>query len=485
MRIKLLLLCLCCTLLSGTLHGQTVNASSCSVSDVLKAWASVISSTTVFSIPPGVCPWTSPVSLTVPSGSTSLTVQGQTVCTGSGAPGQNNLACTDNTVIVDDYASSNNSALLSITTGPASSSFRITGLTIQGGSGSIKYGVVSLYGSSQRLRVDHNDFNPSAYSPALGVVFMRLYGPQYGVIDHNLFTGMVSPYQEAINAYNGDSPNGDLAWAQPSGLGGPNFLFIEDNTFNSFGAVDDCFVGGRMVFRYNTVNHSNVQTHPTGGAGDWRGCLALELYQNAFNESNLTPEYNLYFLSSGTGVVWGNSAPAGYEAFISLHSMRRNSTTYAQAATPNGWGYCGTSFNGTGSPWDLNSNTTTGYQCLDQPGLGMGQPLSGQFPNKLNTKTNSAAWPDEAHEPGWIHGRRPPATALGFCSIRTPPPSSLIRIIIFGATLRVPRDARPSTGRRAWAAGPLPMPRRAACNMWGIGRPTCPCSTGAGRRTTG
>jgi len=307
------------------------------------------------------------------------------------------LVCTDNTVIVDNYASS--STLLSITTGSSSSFFRITGLTVKGGSGSIKYGVITLYGSSQSVRIDHNDFNPSTYSPSIGAVFMRLYGPQYGVMDHNLFTGSVSPYQEAINVYNGDSPNGDAAWAAASGLGGANFLFIENNTFNSFGAVDDCFVGGRMVFRYNTVNHSNVQTHPTGGAGDWRGCRALELYENTFNESNSTPEYNLYFLSAGTGVVWGNSAPAGYEAFISLHSMRRNSTTYAQTATPNGWGYCGTSFNGTGSPWDLNANATTGYRCLDQPGQGVGQLLSGQFPNKLNTVTNSVAWPNEAQEP--------------------------------------------------------------------------------------
>jgi hypothetical protein len=79
--------------------------------------------------------------------------------------------------------------------------------------------------------------------------------------------------------------------------------------------------------------------------------------------------------------------------------MRRNSTTYAQTATPNGWGYCGTSFNGTGSPWDLNANATTGYRCLDQPGQGVGQLLSGQFPNKLNTVTNSVAWPNEAQEP--------------------------------------------------------------------------------------
>ena len=52
--------------------------------------------------------------------------------------------------------------------------------------------------------------------------------------------------------------------------------------------------------------------------------------------------------------------------------MRRDSYTYREAAPPEGWGYCGRSFSGTGSNWDGNTDQQTGYPCLDQPGRGEG-----------------------------------------------------------------------------------------------------------------
>ena len=85
-------------------------------------------------------------------------------------------------------------------------------------------------------------------------------------------------------------------------------------------------------------------------------------------------------MSSGTGTVWGNTGNSVYGGFVTIHSMRINNATYTQTATPNGWGYCGTAFNGTGSAWDQNSSTVTGYACMDQPGQGVGDLLSGNFP---------------------------------------------------------------------------------------------------------
>jgi hypothetical protein len=114
-------------------------------------------------------------------------------------------------------------------------------------------------------------------------------------------------------------------------------------------------------------------------------------------------------LSSGAGVVWGNSALTGYESFISLHSMLRDNSTYSQTATPNGWGYCGTSFDGTGSAWDGNTSTSTGYPCLDQPGRGKSDLLSGAFPNAVDTVTNTVAWPHQQLEPiyEWLDNWEP------------------------------------------------------------------------------
>jgi hypothetical protein len=116
--------------------------------------------------------------------------------------------------------------------------------------------------------------------------------------------------------------------------------------------------------------------------------------------------FNADFLSSGPALVWGNSVPvvnsgsgSGYQWFITLHSMRRDNGTYSEAPAPNGWGYCGTSFNGSGSPWDQNSNSTSGYACLDQPGRGKGDLLVGQSPNKKNSTTGTITWPHQALEP--------------------------------------------------------------------------------------
>jgi hypothetical protein len=116
---------------------------------------------------------------------------------------------------------------------------------------------------------------------------------------------------------------------------------------------------------------------------------------------NSAPLFNGFFLSSGTGVIWGNSAPTGYETFVSIHSMRRDATTYAESATPDGWGYCGTSSGnpGAGSPWDENVDASNGGACIDQPGRGKGDLLSGEFPNAINTATSSIHWPNQALEP--------------------------------------------------------------------------------------
>ena len=174
--------------------------------------------------------------------------------------------------------------------------------------------------------------------------------------------------------------------------------------------------------RFNTFNTTTpaptIQTHPTGGAGRIRGCRAWEVYENQFNAAANNYLNTALWISSGTGVVWGNAIPSssagggtGYKSFLELLSMRQNNATYTQAETPEGWGYCGTSFNGTGSNWDQNSSTSSGYHCMDQPGQGVGDLLTGGFSsdgsgsnnvtNSANgcTSSSSCAWPRQASEP--------------------------------------------------------------------------------------
>jgi hypothetical protein len=400
-------------------EAQTINAASCNASDVQAAFNAVSSSTTTINIPAGTCDWGAPVTLTVPSGSTALSIigGGNLTTTGGG----------DATVIADDYGSSN--PLLSITVAGTSSLFRMAGVTFEGGSGSIKYnGIVSISGNSQNVRVDHSHFNDTTYNPVEASSMIQFLGCTYGVIDHSVFDGPPNGVSNAVRAYNagtcyGDSLGiGDQAWAHATSLGSGNFLFMENNVFNN-GASDDCTDGGRFVSRFNTFNTTTpaptVQTHPTGGAGRIRGCRAWEVYENQFNAAAGNYLNTAVWISSGTGVVWGNTIPSssagggtGYKSFLELLSMRQSDATYTQTPPPDGWGYCGTAFDGTGSNWDQNSNASTGYHCLDQPGVGVGDLLTGGFTadgSGQNNATNStigclagsgcAAWPHQASEP--------------------------------------------------------------------------------------
>jgi hypothetical protein len=402
---------------------QTINAASCSQTDVQAAFSSVTMSTTTVNIPAGTCTWTSPASLTLPS-SGNLTIQGASSIAGTCGPG-GSCTATDSTVIVDNYSSTN--SLIVLTTNSGCTETRFTGITFKGGTGSVKQnGMLAINGNCHSFRLDHNHFLLSTSTVAhIGV---RFTGWVYGVMDHNLCDMTTVSTSECENVwtdtYGGDSL-GDGGWADNSALGTANFMYVENNTNNNGLYFNDCDFGGRAVVRYNVLNNSQLQTHPTGSTPNAdRGCRAQEVYQNQFNGLSSCNGgagfnnclYNTYFLSSGTGVYWGNTVPvinssagSGYQWGLSIQSMRISNSTYTQNATPTGWGYCGTALNGTGSNWDENTSSSTGYACLDQPGRGKGDLLANDFPNTINTTTGTIAWPHEALEPiyEWLDSLTP------------------------------------------------------------------------------
>ncbi len=413
-------------------EAQTITAASCKASDVQAAFNSVSSSTTTVNIPAGTCTWTTQVTLTVPSGNTTLTVQGQTTtgitCNGSGAC---TGSATDSTVIVDDYAS-NNSLLIITTNSTPSAYFRLSGITIQGGSGLVKYkGFIIMSGSSQNFRFDHNHLNTTTYSPNVATAGMQIGGCVYGVADHNIIDNVVGSVNNGIQEYegscNGDSAGqGNGAWAQPSLIGTATSFYVENNIFNN-GFGNDCMYGGRFAFRFNTFNLTSpeaaVQEHMTGSTTDGRGCREYEFYKNTLNSTNYNTNYNAYAsdLWSGSGVVWGNTALSGgtgnsvygFGTFISLFNSRANNSTGDHTPTActsstncsNSFGWCGNgnSAQSFDSTWDQNSNTTTGYLCLDQPGAGQSDLLGGAFPNKCDETTGcttyNGTWPNQIRQP--------------------------------------------------------------------------------------
>src|ERR1043166_6555590 len=375
-----------------------ITAASCNRSDVSTA-LSLASAGDVVVIPGGNCTWTTALFYTAPA---NFTLMGQTTCSGSGNPAFNNLTCNDVTVLTDalDRSSADN-GMLNITTAD-SGTFRLTGITFSWGGGLATFnGSLAFHNNTPQFRVDHVHFNRINVIAFTHVDTIN----SGGVFDHILFDIPIGG-SGGWRDYGDYNQQGDNNWAASTNLGGPNFMFFEDSIFND--ASNDCVSGGRFIIRYNTFNSNGAQTHPTGGAGRGRGCRAWEIYGNKFQDAGTT-NFNIFFMSSGTGVVWGNDAGNTYNHFVTIHSMRRDNSTYTQTATPNGWGFCGTSFNGTGSNWDQNSNTSTGYRCLDQPGQGQGDLLTGDFPNVTNNATGcissqSCAWPRQALEPVYEWG---------------------------------------------------------------------------------
>ena len=247
------------------------------------------------------------------------------------------------------------------------------------------------------------------------------------MIDHNVFDNMNgasgNPARNNIVVVRngngcGTDPNGfgDGAFASPVGFGGNQFLFMEANVYNiqtapggegsAYVQIDDCWAGGKYVARYNNVNGGKFQTHATGANGPHRGCYAEELYGNYVNIPNGDGLNTVQYMSSGALLHWGNTITGtGWNSDVDLISTRSNNASYSQGTGgAGGWGYCGTAFNGTGSIWDASSSTSSGYPCLDQPGRGQSDLLSGTFsPATRQDNVYSAPhWPNQALTPLYV-----------------------------------------------------------------------------------
>jgi len=356
------------------------------VSSALTA-ANTAGSTVV--IPPGTCAWTTGISYTLP---------GSYMILGSGSLSASSGFGGGDITVIDDNTGGNNPAL-AITTGTAASFFRIAGLSfVIGSTAGIKYGgSLGVSGNSQNVRIDHIHTNAINNQPSSGV---GITGWNYGVADHNIFDGATNSTQNAFRIYMdpyGGYTHGFGAWADDTNWGTNKFFYVETNIFNG-GWVNDCSSGGKEVFRFNTLNNTGgLQVHPTQGASGGRGCRASEIYQNAFNGTGTAGQ--MFTITSGTLMLWGNTSTTDAKKVLNIDNLRRSNKTYNENGTPNDWGYCGTSFNGTGSAWDQNSNASTGYHCLDNPGMGKSDLLSGNFPNIVNTTTGTIAWPHQQLEP--------------------------------------------------------------------------------------
>jgi len=349
----------------------------------------------------------------------NLTIQGNTSVNCSGTAGTAGYICSasDATIIQDAYTT--NSPLMTFTVGSSSSQFRITGLTLRGGNigGSYsKYdGYIKLYsGNSQNVRIDHNHFNNNTYSPANEAVALRNYAPTAGVMDHNLMEmGSDTSYSFGLSdfgAYNDSVGNGDGTFNQATPWGQLNGVWFLESNYITGGVSNDCGNAGFMVIRNNTMsdNATGIITHGTKSpAGPERGCRGYEAYHNYFTHPGGGSTGDAATGSkAGTAMIWGNTMTNGYYRFYAPSTDRSGGDSAAETNTPNGWGYCGTAVNGngSGSAWDGNSNSSSGYPCLDNIGRGkITQSLNGaDFPNRINSAAGRIAWPHQMLEPVYL-----------------------------------------------------------------------------------
>ena len=442
---------------SSAAQATTINARSPSLNDVRTAIASAVDGDTVI-VPAGTAVWHS--TLTLAKG---ITLQGQTTTDST------NGTAVDNTIIQDsDTRRGPGGYPFILVTSQLGKSYRITGLTFDGGSATTTNynGAIQFAGNSHSVRLDHCNFRPSLTKQAHWVAIV---GAIWGVADHNVMrfqNSIESFYIYMSNWPNPDgSPgvNGDGSFAVPTNFGSEEFFFIEDNYLKSLTGVDtggpDDLRGGRWVWRHNHCYDTSIQSHGTED-GRWRGGRAREIYGNDFHN---TTTHGVGGVRSGVTVFHDNTFDGvqpgqsgyqlqGYRTFFKWpdspfggatgdnpwdvndpHGRYDSGTATGGGQsqiidttknwTPNQWAGFTAKFTGNNQVALIHANTSNtlyvyyytdsggghvwragdGYEihklliALDQPGRGQGDLIVGDRP--INSRTGTAAWPNQALEP--------------------------------------------------------------------------------------
>ncbi len=264
--------------------------------------------------------------------------------------------------------------------------YRISALTIQGVATDpyiCNKGHVVLRGTSTTFRVDHVAFANQQ------VVAITIYDATYGVIYQSTFSGK---YKQGVSVTHdtwGGKAYGDGSWADPIVWGGDKAVYIEDcdftelDTTQSAGAID-AFDGARIVFRYNVLHNQNGTSHGADSHQRGRGSRQLEIYNNTYSFDSGHAVAYVQWIRGGTGVVFGNtiSTVFGPNSVVQASNCRDADAGCGGGPSYAPWGAC----NGS-SAYDQNSSG--GYRCVDQPGSGTSNLISGATPSPVAWVGNS------------------------------------------------------------------------------------------------
>lgn len=201
-------------------------------------------------------------------------------------PGSGSLTITAG---LDGSGTGEDQYLINFTSSTAAVAFEISGFTFNCAS-RIGFLWVSMAQGvkTNNIRIHHNVITNAN---GLAGRQMQFYGQAYGVIDNNTFNYDGTNTAYIISPYG----NNDWSWANLTySPGTADNIYLEDNTINVSGTnkyVNDCGLGGRVAFRYNTItNSSNTDTfhdqHGNMDTGGNNSCMGSEYYGNSYTPNN-------------------------------------------------------------------------------------------------------------------------------------------------------------------------------------------------------
>lgn len=265
------------TLCPAWSFADTHPAASCNLGDVVAVVGAASTNDTVF-VPAGSCTWNSQLQI-----SKGITLQGAgvglTIIT----------AATGSTAIVS-YAPANASL---------NEKFRMTGFEFHLGDTTPPFKLTNEtvpFTPITKIRLDHNSWKDCG-----GVT--EIYGSVYGVIDHNEIHGHYH-----ADHYGRAAAGGQTSWNTETFTFGTNLLlYYENNTFNIKRTISTCGHGGRVAFRYNTINfltpnstsdfYPIFDAHGNQSSGVY-ACMGTEVYGNVYNNNG----YNFFGMDQRGGM---------------------------------------------------------------------------------------------------------------------------------------------------------------------------------------
>ncbi|HDK41960.1 MAG TPA: VCBS repeat-containing protein, partial [Candidatus Pacearchaeota archaeon] len=269
-----------------SINVDTIYASSCNKSDVESAVTIASTGDTVI-VPAGNCTWNSTLSITK-----GIILQG---------------AGIDNTTLINEINNTGTGDFL-ISINPSiiadNPYIEITGFTFDANSegGCIRISCEDNTYSYTNFRVHHNKLKNTLDDDNSYMSF-RVKGDCFGLVDNNQFVDN----QYDFKIYGDDQDSWD-DYPGINNLGSANYLYIENST--STGASSFILTSGegaRWVYRYNTVNISNLSSAnlilDAHGNTQNDGVVAFEGYENVFTDGS---GGTMVDIRGGTSMVYNN-----------------------------------------------------------------------------------------------------------------------------------------------------------------------------------